>query len=107
MTTVDPAGAYGTRLPAIALPPTDSLAAPPLPLLVTVMRYSAPRHLRVMVNLGTSLPMQGFTSRPPNSGRTPSMYCELATKFHAAVPVSHEFFASPGFTASLPAIICE
>ena len=29
----------------------------------------------------------------------------MATKFQAAVPVSHEFLASPGVAASLPAII--
>jgi hypothetical protein len=30
----------------------------------------------------------------------------IATKFQAAVPVSQEFFASPGVGASRPAIIC-
>ena len=30
----------------------------------------------------------------------------IATRFQAAVPVSHEFFASPCVGASRPAIIC-
>ena len=30
----------------------------------------------------------------------------IATKFQAAEPVSHEFFASPCVGAALPAIIC-
>ena len=35
----------------------------------------------------------------------PRIFCEIATKFHDAVPVSHEFFASPGFFESVPATI--
>ena len=34
-------------------------------------------------------------------------YCEIATKFHAAVPVSQLFFPSPGRAASLPATIWQ
>jgi hypothetical protein len=30
----------------------------------------------------------------------------MATRFHAAEPVSQEFFASPGVAAAFPAIIC-
>ena len=44
--------------------------------------------------------------RAAKSGRTPSRYCDTATKFQAAVPVSQEFLASPARTASFPAIIC-
>src|SRR5579872_4620060 len=43
---------------------------------------------------------------PPNSARMPRIHWLIATRFHAAVPVSQEFFASPGVAASFPAIIC-
>jgi hypothetical protein len=38
--------------------------------------------------------------RPPCSGRMPRIHWVMATKFHAALPVSHEFFASPWVGAS-------
>ena len=53
------------------------------------------RTWRRTVNSPTSAPMHGSTTRPSKSGRTPSRYWETATKFHEAVPVSHEFLASP------------
>ena len=34
------------------------------------------------------------------------MYCVTATSDQDADPVSHEFFASPGFAACGPATIC-
>jgi len=40
-------------------------------------------------------PMQGLMRSPESSGLIPRMCCEIATKFHEAVPVSHEFLASP------------
>jgi hypothetical protein len=49
--------------------------------------------------------MHGATRSPPSSGRMPSMWLAIATQFQAAVPVSHEFLASPRRTASLPATI--
>ena len=58
-----------------------------------------------MVNSGTSGPICGSTTRPSHPGRTPSRCWLTATKFHAAVPVSHEFLASPCRAASRPAII--
>jgi hypothetical protein len=36
----------------------------------------------------------------------PRIHCVTATYDHAAVPVSHEFFASPNVGASRPAIVC-
>lgn len=42
---------------------------------------------------------------PSCSARMPRIHCVTETSAHAAVPVSHEFFASPGVGASFPAII--
>ena len=46
--------------------------------------------------------MTGSTRRPSNSGRIPRIHWLIATRFQAAVPVSHEFFASPWVGASRP-----
>jgi len=42
---------------------------------------------------------------PSKLGRMPRIHWLMATKFQAAVPVSHEFLASPCVGASRPAII--
>ena len=47
----------------------------------------------------------GSIRRPSCSARMPRIHWVMATKFQAAVPVSHEFLASPWAGASLPAII--
>ena len=47
----------------------------------------------------------GSTRRPSCSGRMPRIHWLIATMFQAAVPVSHEFLASPWVGASRPAII--
>src|SRR5262245_54940129 len=50
--------------------------------------------------------MHASTRSPAYSGRIPRIHCVTATKLHAAVPVNHEFLASPGAAASRPAIVC-
>ena len=49
--------------------------------------------------------MTGSTRSPSCSGRMPRIHWLMATMFQAAVPVSHEFLASPCVGASRPAII--
>ena len=44
---------------------------------------------------GHSAGSTGSTRSPVSSGRMPRIHWVMATKFHAAVPVSQEFFASP------------
>ena len=73
----------------------------------TLISYVAPRKRRLTVYSFQSGQMQGSISSPSYEGFTPRMNCEMAYQFHAAVPVSQLFFASPGFAASFPAIICE
>src|SRR5690606_21974776 len=89
----------------MGLPSTLSDGVVP-PEFFTWITYVAPRQRRSTVNSPISFGRHGLTTSPSHSGRTPSRYWLTATKFHAAVPVSQLFFASPWRTASLPAIIC-
>ena len=72
----------------------------------TAIRYIAPRKLRTASNPSHSDGRHGSIRKPSCSGRIPRIHWVIATKFHAAVPVSQEFFASPKLGASRPAIIC-
>ena len=72
----------------------------------TVISYAAPRKRRVAVKPGHADGMTGSTLRPSSSGLMPRIHWVIATKFHAAVPVSQEFFASPWVGACRQAMIC-
>ncbi len=71
----------------------------------TSISYAVPRNRRVARNPGHAAGSAGSTRSPSCSGRMPRIHWLIATKFQAAVPVSHEFFASPSVGASRPAII--
>ena len=70
------------------------------------MSYVVPRNRRVARNPVQEPGITGSTRRPSCSGRMPRIHWLIATMFQAAVPVSHEFLASPWVGASRPAIIC-
>ena len=69
------------------------------------IRYVAPRKTRVTRMSPQAAGRHGSIRRPSCSGRIPTIHWLAATKFQAAVPVSHEFLASPWVGASRPAII--
>lgn len=60
----------------------------------------------VAVKPGHAAGSTGSMRSPSCSARMPRIHWVIATKFQAAVPVSHEFLASPQAGASIPAIIC-
>ena len=69
------------------------------------IRYAAPRNRRVAENPAQAVGRHGSIRSPSCSGRMPRIHWVIAMRFHAAEPVSQEFFASPGVAAAGPAIV--
>ena len=66
----------------------------------------APRKRRVDMNPAPGARDARVDPQPPVVGLDAEDALRDVTNVHAAVPVSQEFFASPGVAASGPAIIC-
>ena len=61
----------------------------------SLMVYSAPRKVLLIVISLIVSGIHGSTIRPSKSGRTPKMCCETLVNVQAAVPVNQLFLASP------------